>query len=76
MLMKRDNFRIREAWILCFFLGIIMINTPFLQIFNKNVFFFDIPLMLLYLFIGWPISIFVIYLFIRCVGHDAPDQGD
>lgn len=61
--MKKDDFRIREAWVLCFILGIIMLNFPFLQIFNKTVRFFEIPLLLLYFFIGWPISIFVVYLF-------------
>lgn len=72
--MKHDDFRIREAWVLCFFLGIVMLNYPFLQIFNKARTFFGVPLLLLYFFIGWPLSILVIYLFIRSV--DASDGDD
>lgn len=69
--MKKDDFRILEAWVLCFILGLVMLNFPFLQIFNKSLMFFNIPLLLLYFFIGWPISIFVIYLFtLSIVPHE------
>lgn len=61
--MKRDNLFLREAWRLCFFLGIILINYPFVQIFVKPVTIAGIPLLLLYFLIGWPLSIFVIFIF-------------
>jgi len=51
-----------DAWVIWFLLGVVMINYPFLHIFNKNVLVFEIPLTILYFFIGWPVSIFVIYL--------------
>ncbi len=53
----------KDAWIIWFVLGVIMLNYPFLHIFNKNVLIFGMPLTILYFFIGWPISILVIYLF-------------
>lgn len=54
---------LKDAWVVWFILGVVMINYPFLHIFNKDVLFFGIPLTILYFYIGWPISIFVIYLF-------------
>ncbi len=50
-----------------------MLSYPFLHIFNKPIHVFGIPLMVLYLFIGWPISIGVIYLFAHTLG--APQQA-
>ena len=70
--MKRDNLFLREAWRLFFFLGIILINYPFVQIFDKPVLFSGIPLLLLYFLIGWPLSIFVIFIFSR---HHTNDQN-
>ncbi|MBW6511028.1 MAG: hypothetical protein K0A93_02765 [Desulfuromonadaceae bacterium] len=64
--MKRINKeRLRDAWILFFILGIIMLNYPFLEIFNKTVQVMGIPLLVAYFFIGWPISILVIFFFSR-----------
>jgi hypothetical protein len=40
-----------------------MMNFPFLHIFNKPVLLFGIPLLFLYLTVGWIASIIVIYLF-------------
>jgi hypothetical protein len=57
------RLRLPESWFILFILGFIMMNFPFLHIFNKPDTIFDVPLMFLYLFIGWPVSIFVIYLF-------------
>lgn len=74
--MKRDDFRIREAWVLCFFLGIVMLNFPFLQIFNNPLKIFGIPLLILYFFVGWPLSIVVIYLFSQSVGNNTDISGN
>ncbi|MDT8440564.1 MAG: hypothetical protein RQ723_02750 [Desulfuromonadales bacterium] len=67
----RKNRRLpwRDAWFIWFFLGVVMLNYPFLSIFNKDILIFDIPLMLLYFFIGWPVSILVIYLFSIYLGR-------
>lgn len=74
--MKRDNLFFREAWRLFFFLGIVLINYPFLQIFNKTTTFAGIPLLLLYFLIGWPLSILVSYFFSRHHTHQQYDDPD
>ncbi len=56
---------LREAWVLFFFLGAVMLNYPFLQIVNKTATILGIPLLVLYFLLGWPASIVVIYLFSR-----------
>lgn len=60
---KQDFLFIKNVWVLLFALGIVMLNYPFIQIFNKDVRLFGIPLILFYFLLGWPISICVIYLF-------------
>ncbi len=63
------RLQLRESWIIFFIMGIIMMNFPFLQIFNKPDTIFGLPLMFLYLVVGWAVSIFVIYLFTLGVGN-------
>lgn len=67
---------LRDAWVIWFVLGVIMLNYPFLHIFNKDILVFGIPLTILYFYIGWPVSIFIIYLFSVYLGKhsetDAP----
>ena len=60
---------LKDAWVIWFVLGVVMINYPFLHIFNKNTLVFGVPLTILYFFIGWPVSIFVIYLFSIYLGR-------
>ncbi len=62
---KTNTTSTREAWILCLILGVIMLNFPFLQIFNTGRTLFGIPILVFYFFVGWPISIFVILLFVN-----------
>lgn len=67
---------LREAWVLFFFLGAVMLNYPFLQIFNKTATVLGIPLLVLYFLLGWPASIAVIYLFSRRLNHqDLTNNG-
>jgi hypothetical protein len=66
------RLQLRESWVIFFIMGIIMMNFPFIYIFNKPITILGFPLMFLYLFIGWPISIFVIYLFTLAVSQ--PDN--
>lgn len=66
----------KELWVLCFLLGIVMLNYPFLHIFNKLVTLFGIPLLLLYFLLGWPASILVIYLFTRQIDFDESDSDN
>ena len=75
---KSTSARIKEGWGAFCLLGVVMLNYPFMHIFNKpNDVVFGFPLMVLYLLIGWPISIFVIYLFSRyLVVPDAVGQPE
>lgn len=66
--------RLKESWVLCFLLGIVMLNFPFIEIFNKTARIFGIPLLVLYLMLGWAISIGVILLFSCYLGKPA-DEG-
>lgn len=66
---------LRDAWFIWFVLGVVMINYPFLHIFNKNLLVLGIPLPLLYFFIGWPASIFVIYLFSIYLGRHSDQEA-
>jgi hypothetical protein len=58
---------LKESWIIFFILGIIMLNYPFLHIFNKPATLLSIPLLFFYFIAGWCISIIVIYLFTRTI---------
>jgi hypothetical protein len=71
--------RLLEAWVIFFLLGVVMINYPFIHIFNKASTFFGIPEMVLYLLVGWPFSILVIYFFSRHMGmgpNGLPEDQD
>ena len=68
--------RLREAWVLFFTLGVVMLNYPLLHIFNKPVTVLGIPLLVLYFMAGWPLSIFVIYLFSKTLNNNTPPQGE
>lgn len=75
---QSSSSQFKEAWVIFFILGIIMINYPFIHIFNKNDTLFGIPLLVLYFLLGWPLSILVIYLFTRRVSSltkGPPEAG-
>ena len=67
------RLRLRESWVLFFGLGVIMMNYPFISIFNKPARLFEIPILYLYLQVGWAASIFVIWLFNKANGQDERD---
>ena len=62
---------LKDAWAIWFLLGVVMLNYPFMNIFNKSILILGIPLPIAYFFLGWPISIFVVYLFSIYLGHDS-----
>jgi len=66
-----QRLQLRESWVIFFILGIIMLNFPFLHIFNKSDTLFGYPLMFLYFTVGWAASIFVIYLFTLAVEKNS-----
>lgn len=67
---------LKEAWILCLILGLIMINFPFIHIFNTQEMIFGIPKLALYFFVGWPISIAVIWFFTRYIEKDSQNESN
>lgn len=71
-LLKR--LQLRESWVIFFILGNVMLNFPFMKIFNQPTTLFGFPLMYLYFTIGWAISIGVIYLFASSVEPDTLDH--
>lgn len=68
------RLRLTESWVIFFILGIIMMNYPFIHMFNKPAMFLNIPILYLYLHVGWLVSIFVIYLFTKAV--DLPEDQE
>lgn len=62
---NRPESAMREAWILCMILGMVMINFPFIHIFDNDMSILGIPRIVLYFMFGWPASIAVIWLFVR-----------
>ncbi len=68
------RLRMKESWVIFFVLGIVAMNYPFITIFNKPTTLNAIPLLFLYLFIGWLISIFVIYLYTKAVDVSSEDD--
>jgi len=66
-----QRLQLRESWVIFFILGIIMLNFPFLHIFNKSDTLFGFPLLFIYFTIGWAVSIFVIYLFTLAVNQNG-----
>lgn len=69
------RLQLRESWVIFFVLGIIMLNFPFLHIFNKSDTLFGFPLLFLYFTLGWAFSIFVIYLFTLASRQPTDNHG-
>ncbi len=70
-----QRLRLKESWVIFFILGIIMMNYPFISIFNKQLSLFGFPLLYLYLMIGWFISIIVLLLFTKSIDHRDDDEN-
>jgi len=73
---KPTPSQLREAWRFFFALGLVMLNYPFLVIFNKITLFWGLPLSVLYFLVGWPLSIVVIYFFSRGLSIAEEQSGD
>ena len=70
------HLRLKESWVIFFILGIIMLNYPFIHIFNKSQAIFGFPILYLYLQAGWASSIFVIYLFTKAIHTHDDNEGN
>jgi hypothetical protein len=71
-----DRLRIRESWVIFFTLGIIMMNYPFIDVFNKEKTLFGMPWLYLYFNLGWLVSIGIIYLFKRASTTADRQKGE
>ena len=67
--------RIRQIWMALFILGAVLINYPFLMVFDRPVHLAGIPLLYLYFILGWGASIAVIALYARAVGDEPDEEG-
>lgn len=67
--------KLRQWWWIAFVLGALMINYPFLQIFNRRTTLFGIPLLFLYFILGWAASVAVIGLYVWAL-HRAPPEDE
>lgn len=54
---------VRNVWPVLFVLGIVMLNRPFLNIFDAPVEVFGIPILFHYMVFGWLFSIGVIVFY-------------
>lgn len=72
----KNPLHLREAWVIFFVLGLVMLNFPFLHIFNKDTQVLGIPLIVLYLMVGWPLSIAVVCLFSLLLGNQDEEAGE
>jgi hypothetical protein len=71
------HFHIREVWVIFFILGVIMMNYPFIHVFHKpRILIFGMPVLFLYLYLGWLVSIVVVYLFVKAIDHPGEKSNE
>lgn len=72
------RFHLREVWVIFFVLGIIMMNYPFIHVFHKpRILIFGMPVLFIYLYLGWLVSIIIIYLFAKAIGlREENNKGE
>lgn len=55
----------KDWWLILLVVGIVILNYPLISIFDRDIDIFGFPLFFIYLYVGWIISIFVIYLYVK-----------
>ena len=68
--------RLRQWWWIAFVLGVLMINYPFLHIFNRPALVAGIPVLFLYFILGWGLSVAVIALYAWALGQAPTDPEE
>lgn len=68
--------RLRQWWWIVFVLGALMINYPFLHIFNRPTFLWGAPLLFLYFILGWAGSVAVIALYAWALRRAPPEEEE
>ncbi|UFS69678.1 hypothetical protein LPW11_17500 [Geomonas sp. RF6] len=72
MVLKR--LWLRDTWVIAFLLGFLVLNYPFLGVFNKPALVIGIPLLYLYLQLGWLAFLFMAYFFSRAQERKHDDE--
>jgi hypothetical protein len=70
------KLRLKESWVIFFVLGLVVLNYPFIHIFSKPETILNIPLLYLYLQMGWFASILVVVLFRKAMDIADRDTED
>lgn len=71
-----QRLHVKDTWVVFFVLGIIMMNYPFIHIFHKpDTLVFGMPVLFLYLYLGWLISIIIIYLFVKSINLQEEENN-
>ncbi len=72
----RSGSKLRQWWRVAFALGCLMINYPFLHIFDRPVSLFGFPIVYLYFLFGWAGSIAVIAIYAWALKRLPPEKVD
>jgi len=67
--------RQRGSWLFLSTLFVVLFSFPLLQVFNRNTLVFGIPLLVLYLLLGWLLFIGCIYRFTRRLNGNGTAEG-
>jgi len=64
----------RSTWFSLSILYVVLFSFPLLQVFNRTILVFGIPLLILYLLLGWLLFIAIIYRFTRSLGKNGETE--
>jgi hypothetical protein len=54
---KRPSQKPNEIWLLSIAVGMVVLNFPFIQVFDTHGFFFGVPTLIVYIFSVWSLLI-------------------
>ena len=72
---KRPSQKPNETWLLIIAVGMVILNFPFIQVFNTQGAFFGIPTLIVYIFFVWSLLIIGLIVFSRILCQSS-DQGE
>jgi hypothetical protein len=67
----RHSDRLRSRWLFLSILYVVLFSFPLLRVFDRNILIFGIPLLILYLLLGWLLFIWLIYRFTQRLDPDG-----
>ncbi len=72
---KRPVQKPKEIWLLSIAVGMVILNFPFIQVFNTQGFFFGMPTLIVYIFFVWSLLIIALIVFLHILCQSS-DQGE